>query len=339
MGRRPCCSKEGLNRGAWSAREDQILVDYINTHGEGKWRDLPRRAGLKRCGKSCRLRWLNYLRPDIKRGNISGEEEELIVRLHSLLGNRWSLIAGRLPGRTDNEIKNYWNTNLGKRVHGGSPGSSAAQRRHSSKQKKKKTAAEVEQQPAGGIVLHGSGVIRTKASRCTRVFFTAPADLHEAAGSNLLLGDQDQDDFTTCQKNIVPSASALREDGGDVDVDDCFNSILLDINIDELMSSTEELDFLNSTPGATGDQGGSNDKNRGDHQEKGSAAVVPGDGDECMSPLLPDHLFASDEAILEEWRECLHPVGSVTGLAAAMDACLHSDQEWVENRGNVSCEL
>ncbi|XAR67109.1 hypothetical protein NMG60_11013545 [Bertholletia excelsa] len=117
MGRSPCCSKEGLNRGAWTALEDKILKDYIKVHGEGRWRDLPRKAGLKRCGKSCRLRWLNYLRPDIKRGNISHDEEELIIRLHKLLGNRWSLIAGRLPGRTDNEIKNYWNTILSKKVH------------------------------------------------------------------------------------------------------------------------------------------------------------------------------------------------------------------------------
>ncbi|MED6139828.1 hypothetical protein PIB30_087635 [Stylosanthes scabra] len=116
MGRSPCCSKQGLNRGAWTAQEDKILRDYITLHGQGKWRNLPQRAGLKRCGKSCRLRWLNYLRPDIKRGNISPDEEELIIRLHKLLGNRWSLIAGRLPGRTDNEIKNYWNTNLGKKV-------------------------------------------------------------------------------------------------------------------------------------------------------------------------------------------------------------------------------
>uniref|UniRef100_I1PC71 Uncharacterized protein n=1 Tax=Oryza glaberrima TaxID=4538 RepID=I1PC71_ORYGL len=115
MGRKPCCSKEGLNRGAWTAMEDDILVSYIAKHGEGKWGALPKRAGLKRCGKSCRLRWLNYLRPGIKRGNISGDEEELILRLHTLLGNRWSLIAGRLPGRTDNEIKNYWNSTLSKR--------------------------------------------------------------------------------------------------------------------------------------------------------------------------------------------------------------------------------
>lgn len=73
-------------------------------------------AGLLRCGKSCRLRWMNYLRPDIKRGNISSDEEDLIIRLHSLLSNRWSLIAKRLPGRTDNEIKNYWNSHLSKRV-------------------------------------------------------------------------------------------------------------------------------------------------------------------------------------------------------------------------------
>ncbi|KAF8040619.1 hypothetical protein BT93_B2747 [Corymbia citriodora subsp. variegata] len=120
MGRSPCCSKEeGLNRGAWTADEDKILKDYIKGHGEGKWRNIPKRAGLKRCGKSCRLRWLNYLRPDIKRGNITSDEEDLIIRLHRLLGNRWSLIAGRIPGRTDNEIKNYWNSNLAKREQGG----------------------------------------------------------------------------------------------------------------------------------------------------------------------------------------------------------------------------
>ncbi|KAA8546214.1 hypothetical protein F0562_003047 [Nyssa sinensis] len=116
MGRSPCCTKEGLNKGAWTAQEDEILRDYIKVHGEGKWRDVPRRAGLKRCGKSCRLRWLNYLRPDIKRGNFSNDEEDLIIRLHKLLGNRWSLIAGRLPGRTDNEIKNYWNTRIAKKA-------------------------------------------------------------------------------------------------------------------------------------------------------------------------------------------------------------------------------
>ncbi|KAH9326961.1 hypothetical protein KI387_007139, partial [Taxus chinensis] len=71
---------------------------------------------LLRCGKSCRLRWLNYLRPDVKRGQILADEEDIILRLHHLLGNRWSLIAGRIPGRTDNEIKNFWNTHLSKKL-------------------------------------------------------------------------------------------------------------------------------------------------------------------------------------------------------------------------------
>uniref|UniRef100_A0A5B7ABI0 Putative Myb domain protein 7 n=1 Tax=Davidia involucrata TaxID=16924 RepID=A0A5B7ABI0_DAVIN len=114
MGRAPCCSKVGLYRGPWTAKEDTVLMNYIQVHGEGHWRSLPKRAGLLRCGKSCRLRWMNYLRPDIKRGNITPDEDDLIIRLHALLGNRWSLIAGRLPGRTNNEIKNYWNTHLSK---------------------------------------------------------------------------------------------------------------------------------------------------------------------------------------------------------------------------------
>ncbi|EFJ14339.1 hypothetical protein SELMODRAFT_120788, partial [Selaginella moellendorffii] len=116
MGRAPCCEKVGLNRGPWTREEDALLIKYITAHGEGSWRTLPKQAGLRRCGKSCRLRWINYLRPDLKRGNITEEEDELIIKLHSLLGNRWSLIAGRLAGRTDNEIKNYWNTHLKKKL-------------------------------------------------------------------------------------------------------------------------------------------------------------------------------------------------------------------------------
>ncbi|KAL1347142.1 hypothetical protein HN51_020645 [Arachis hypogaea] len=117
MGRAPCCSKVGLHRGPWTPREDTLLTKYIQAHGEGQWKSLPKKAGLLRCGKSCRLRWMNYLRPDIKRGNITPEEDDLIIRMHSLLGNKWSLIAGRLPGRTDNEIKNYWNTHLSKKMN------------------------------------------------------------------------------------------------------------------------------------------------------------------------------------------------------------------------------
>ncbi|KAL2345827.1 hypothetical protein Fmac_007112 [Flemingia macrophylla] len=114
--RTPCCERMGLKKGPWTAEEDRILVSHIQRYGHGNWRALPKQAGLLRCGKSCRLRWINYLRPDIKRGKFSKEEEDTILMLHQILGNRWSAIAASLPGRTDNEIKNFWHTHLKKRI-------------------------------------------------------------------------------------------------------------------------------------------------------------------------------------------------------------------------------
>ncbi|KAF0931687.1 hypothetical protein E2562_005684 [Oryza meyeriana var. granulata] len=116
MGRAPCCDKKGLKKGPWTPEEDKLLVDYIQANGHGSWRLLPKLAGLNRCGKSCRLRWTNYLRPDIKRGPFTSEEQKSIVQLHGIVGNKWSMIAAQLPGRTDNEIKNYWNTHLKKQL-------------------------------------------------------------------------------------------------------------------------------------------------------------------------------------------------------------------------------
>ncbi|KAJ0964695.1 hypothetical protein J5N97_025856 [Dioscorea zingiberensis] len=117
MGRAPCCDKANVKRGPWSPDEDMLLRNYVEKHGTGgNWIALPSKAGLKRCGKSCRLRWLNYLRPDIKHGGYTEEEDNLICTIYKNIGSRWSVIASHLPGRTDNDVKNYWNTKLKKKM-------------------------------------------------------------------------------------------------------------------------------------------------------------------------------------------------------------------------------
>ncbi|URD81418.1 Myb-like DNA-binding domain [Musa troglodytarum] len=145
MGRAPCCDKANVKKGPWSPEEDKQLKEYIEKHGTGgNWITLPRKAGLvlyssvallccllgvmvvawvtrtglRRCGKSCRLRWLNYLRPNLKLGDFSDDEDRVICSLFAAIGSRWSIIAAQLPGRTDNDIKNYWNTKLKKKLLG-----------------------------------------------------------------------------------------------------------------------------------------------------------------------------------------------------------------------------
>ncbi|RCV34060.1 hypothetical protein SEVIR_7G141200v4 [Setaria viridis] len=118
MGRVPCCEKDNVKRGQWTPEEDNKLLSYITQYGTRNWRLIPKNAGLQRCGKSCRLRWTNYLRPDLKHGEFTDAEEQTIIKLHSVVGNRWSVIAAQLPGRTDNDVKNHWNTKLKKKLSG-----------------------------------------------------------------------------------------------------------------------------------------------------------------------------------------------------------------------------
>ncbi|XP_057752155.1 transcription factor MYB13-like isoform X2 [Arachis stenosperma] len=110
------CEKSGVRKGTWTPEEDTKLIAHLTTFGHPtNWRQLPTAAGLARCGKSCRLRWMNYLRPDVKRGNYTQEEDDTIIKLHNQFGNRWSMIASHLHGRSDNEIKNRWHSQLKKR--------------------------------------------------------------------------------------------------------------------------------------------------------------------------------------------------------------------------------
>ncbi|ESQ48654.1 hypothetical protein EUTSA_v10022057mg [Eutrema salsugineum] len=182
-----CCTKMGMKRGPWTVEEDEILVSFIKKEGEGRWRSLPKRAGLLRCGKSCRLRWMNYLRPSVKRGGITSDEEDLILRLHRLLGNRWSLIAGRIPGRTDNEIKNYWNTHLRKKLL----------RQGIDPHTHKPLAANNTHQPGRDEVSGGQNLVEHNSTS-----HTANTTVSNGNGaskiSTSVFGDEDDEDFDFC---------------------------------------------------------------------------------------------------------------------------------------------
>ncbi|GAV76435.1 Myb_DNA-binding domain-containing protein [Cephalotus follicularis] len=110
-----------LKKGPWTSAEDAILMEYVNKHGEGNWNAVQKHSGLSRCGKSCRLRWANHLRPDLKKGAFTQEEERCIIELHAKMGNKWARMAAEMPGRTDNEIKNYWNTRIKRLQRAGLP--------------------------------------------------------------------------------------------------------------------------------------------------------------------------------------------------------------------------
>ncbi|KAK1316135.1 Transcription factor RAX3 [Acorus calamus] len=190
MGRAPCCDKANVKKGPWSPEEDATLKTYIEEHGTGgNWIALPHKIGLKRCGKSCRLRWLNYLRPNIKHGSFSEEEDNIICSLYISIGSRWSIIAAQLPGRTDNDIKNYWNTRLKKKLLGRRKGPHS--RRSSDDQESNKdgdnqglSSAAIER-----LQLH----MQLQGLKSPFSFYNHPAlwpKLHPPLGESSLLQDQ-----------------------------------------------------------------------------------------------------------------------------------------------------
>nr|GMC72029.1 myb-related protein 306-like [Ipomoea batatas] len=117
MGRPPCCDKVGVKKGPWTPEEDIILVSYIQEHGPGNWRAVPTNTGLLRCSKSCRLRWTNYLRPGIKRGNFTEQEEKMIIHLQALLGNRGGQDGNSSSSSHHSISKGQWERRLQTDIH------------------------------------------------------------------------------------------------------------------------------------------------------------------------------------------------------------------------------
>jgi myb proto-oncogene protein len=97
-------AKTGMKKGPWTPQEDMILIEYVNKHGEGNWNSVQKNSGLLRCGKSCRLRWANHLRPNLKKGSFSEDEEKIIIELHAKLGNKWARMAAQVLYFTLNYI-------------------------------------------------------------------------------------------------------------------------------------------------------------------------------------------------------------------------------------------
>ncbi|KAL8142236.1 hypothetical protein V2J09_015268 [Rumex salicifolius] len=100
-----------VRKGPWKAEEDEVLLKHVKKYGPRDWSSLLSKRLLQRTGKSCRLRWVNKLRPNLKNGcKFSAEEERVVIELQAQLGNKWAKIATYLPGRTDNDVKNFWSS-------------------------------------------------------------------------------------------------------------------------------------------------------------------------------------------------------------------------------------
>ncbi|XP_057730486.1 transcription factor MYB101-like [Arachis stenosperma] len=122
--------RDYLRKGPWTPREDAILIEQVKKWGKGNWSLIRKNSELRRSGKSCRLRWSNHLNPDLKKGPFSEEEEKTIDDLHAKFGNKWALMATQIPGRSDNDIKNFWNSRMKKRLREYPPQITVQQAQH-----------------------------------------------------------------------------------------------------------------------------------------------------------------------------------------------------------------
>ncbi|KAL7596112.1 hypothetical protein Lser_V15G29122 [Lactuca serriola] len=245
-----------MRKGLWSPEEDDKLMNYMITNGHGCWSDIARNAGLQRCGKSCRLRWINYLRPDLKRGAFSSQEEELIIHLHSLLGNRWSQIAARLPGRTDNEIKNFWNSTIKKRLKKSASNSASPNMSHDS------SSSEHQDVMAGLMSIHDSSNIMAMYMDATRQYSSSSSSAMQAMTMNHLMEPltlSDADDHHHHQHASCYGKTQVGIDGNGVSyhgryeifggnlslVDEIFGIPPLNIPNDNQYTNTENLQDRN----------------------------------------------------------------------------------------------